>query len=124
MSAIGDAVGALCASLGLDPDRLPVEEHVAIDIEDFGELHFERHGDELIVYLSRPISVGDDAYAIRLSALEAVHWQNTPALLLQAAGTGNLLVFLARFDGRSVDPSALNQAVIALGELHEAARAG
>ncbi|MEM9761325.1 MAG: hypothetical protein AAF968_02230 [Pseudomonadota bacterium] len=123
MSAIGDAVSALCASMGLQPGGLPTEGHVAIEVEDLGELHLETTAEALLVYLRRRIDVGDDRRALQLAALDAVHWRHAEPFPVQAAATDDGLVFLCRFDGDRVDLPALESAVALLGRMQDAARA-
>lgn len=119
---IAEAVSALCASFGLDADRLPKKDHVALDIEDFGQLHIENRGEELLLYLRRPIDVGADKHSIYSHALEIIHHDRLPPFPVQVAAKDGALVFLARFDEQAVDVSALEQAVETLGELHDRAR--
>lgn len=123
MSAVEEAVGALYETLGLDPNQMPVDGHVAMEIDDFGQLHIETHGEELLIYLRRAIDVADDRYEVQLAALDAVHYHHVLPFPVQVATHGTALVFLARFSRQSVDAASLERAFELLGELQDTARA-
>lgn len=122
MSAMSDTVKELCTSFGLPSHDLPRGSHVALSIGAMGEVHFEEQEEELLVYLTRPIDVGDDRLSILRGALHAVHFHNVLPVPVQAALHGNELVFVARLQNHEIDLPALERTLELLSGLQEKAR--
>jgi type III secretion system chaperone SycN len=123
MSQADAAIVELSAVLGLDLTDLADRPHIAVSISGLGELHVERPGEEVLLYLSRPIDVGADRLGVYKQALRAVHFENRLPVPVQCGLHDGALVLVARHAAGEVDRPALEASLELLATLHEKAAA-
>ena len=123
MTMIGATIADFGAAMGLDLDEFPEGGHLALAIEEIGQVHFEHQNEQLLIYVSRPIDVALDRFEVYKSALRSVHFENRLPARVQCALHGEDLVLLAQYEQDEVDQPALERALDALADLHDTVRA-
>lgn len=122
MTLLDDAAPALGELLGLEAEALSGRAHVAVAIEGAGDLHLERHGEQLVLSLSRPLAPGADRLTTYRAALRAVHPDALLPRPVQCGLAGEALVFLTKHNPEDSEPTALEATLELLIQLHDAAQ--
>ena len=118
MSMLDNAMSEFGVVVGFEPGDLAGRDHVAMEIEGMGQLHVEKTGDYLVVYLIRPLDVGVEKLRVYRQALRAVHFENSPPAALQVALADDNLIFLARYAGDECDRQTLEASINILADMH------
>lgn len=116
---LDSALPSLGALLGLDPGPLAGRTHMAVDIDQIGQIHAERQGDRVLLYLSRPIEAGADRLALYRDALRAVHPDNALPRQVLCGLSGEALVFVAQHGAGETDSPDLEASLDLLIALHD-----
>ena len=96
------AIQDLCAAIGVAPRELPL----VLRFERSGDLHIERRGDAIVVYLARHVPLY--RHGVAAAALQAVHPDRRLPYVVKAAFHGDeTLILLARMREQDVDLPAL-----------------
>lgn len=106
-------------TLNIDLPDLESREHIALDVDALGELHFEQAGDEIVVSLARPFEPGAEVLRIQMEALRKVHPDATQGARFQVGRQGERLVFIARLSGQSTNRRDLDDTVALMGAMHD-----
>ena len=106
-------------TMNIDLPGLESHEHIALQVDALGELHFEQTDDEILVSLARPFEPGADILKVQTEALRKVHPDVTNGARCQVGRRGDRLVFLARLAAQGTDRRDLDDAVVLLGAMHD-----
>lgn len=106
-------------TMSMDLPDLESREHLALQVDSLGELHFEQTGEEIVVSLARPFEPGAEILKVQTEALRKVHPDATHGARFQVGRRGERLVFIARLAAQSASRRDLDEAVRLLGAMHD-----
>lgn len=117
MSWVDDVLREFGRSMGLPNLAFGQRGAVRLSVERLGQLGLERRPDEVLLFLLRPIPVGD-ARPLR-KALAVCHYREGHPFAVQAGLRGDdRLVFVVRIPEREFTVQAIEQGIELLDRLH------